>query len=97
MYAVIMKHNMYLWPALVNPDKFAYAIPEPDTFGSEDEAVLALESHGTLGPRPCRLSTGFVRSHRRICGREGIYGQKGTTRVPCCSYLQLSAGDCIVV
>lgn len=41
MYAVVKRHNKFFWPALLNPDKYAVAIPGAYTWGSEAETVLA--------------------------------------------------------
>jgi hypothetical protein len=41
MYAVVKRRNKFFWPALLNPDKYAVAIPGAYTLGSEAETVLA--------------------------------------------------------
>jgi hypothetical protein len=72
MYAVVKKHNKFFWPALVNPDKYAAAIPEIYSLGSEGETVLAFrESWYSWSETDAAIS--YIRRVTQEDIREGGY------------------------
>lgn len=72
LYTAVKKYNQFFWPALVNPDKYATAIPGIYSLGSEAETVLAFrESWYSWSETDAAIS--YIRRVTQEDMRKGAY------------------------